>query len=186
VQRNSSAGYEIFSSDYVGGAWKPPLKVLASVSWVSAPVMVIDQTAAVTVAFTQPIASAKSNVVSVRRIEGQGWSAVTPLEFTNQAGQRTDEDPYPVIGLDGVGTVHVAWARKMKAMDQNTYGVFTTRYFMGKWQPEVMIGLKEGLRADDPRLSVGEDGHAIIGFYYYDPAQMGSPDAYNIFAALYQ
>jgi hypothetical protein len=91
-----------------------------------------------------------------------------------------------VIGLDAIGTVHVAWARRMKTTEDNTYGAFTIRWSMGKWQPEQMIALKDGIRADDPGLAVGEDGHAAISFYYWDPAMTGDKDTYNTFAALYQ
>jgi hypothetical protein len=194
VQRGSSmTNYELFSAEYTPATgWQAPARILTSPNFVSAPAVAIDHTAAVTLAWAQPLANYKSNVVSVRRPAGGAWTSVMPLETANEAGGYTDEDPYPVIGVDGVGTVHVAWARKLKPDDEDkkifdfNYGVYSRRFTNGAWSPELLIAAKDGLRASDPTLAVGEDGHAAIGFFYYHPNGSNDPDAYNGFAALFR
>jgi hypothetical protein len=190
VQRGSST-YDLVTSDFVGGAWKTPEKVMSFPSFVSDPALVLDQAATLTAVWSQPLTSGRSNLVAARRLAGQPWGAPTALETTNQAGGFTDQDPIPTAAADSAGNVFVAWSRKLKPdpsanESEYSFAIVTRRFSGGVWQPEVVLAMKDGLRASDPELAVAEDGRAALTFWYYDPGQTGDVDTFNTFAALFR
>ncbi|HXU83517.1 MAG TPA: hypothetical protein VN914_19125 [Polyangia bacterium] len=189
IQKNSS-GYDLFTADFTGGAYKTPEKFMSFPSWVSDPAVALDQAGTLTAVWTQSLNSGKSNLVAARRLAGQPWGAPSPIETTNQAGGFTDEDPVARVKLDSAGNVFVAWSRKLKAslpmMEDFSFGIVTRRFAGGMWQPEQALAMKTGLAASDPELAVSDDGRAAIGFVYFDPGMTGDADAYNMFALLYK
>jgi hypothetical protein len=187
VQRGT---YELWTAEYAGGAWKAPERYMGFPNFVSDPAVFLDQSATLTAVWAQPLTSGKTNLVAARRLAGQPWGPPTALETTNQAGGYTDEDPVPTMHGDSAGNVFVAWSRKLKADTRQdreySYAIVTRRFSAGTWEMEHVLAMKDKLRASDPELAVAEDGRAAIAFYYYDPAQTGDPDTFNIFAALYR
>jgi hypothetical protein len=185
-QSHPSGGDVMYRDWTPAGGFGSPTLMTTNPDWTGAHAVVMDHAATTTVTWSQPIASGKANVVVIRRLANQPWGAVEPLETSNQAAQRTDEYGYPAMGIDAIGNVHVTWARRMSATDPVTYSAVTRRYSGGLWQPEVTVGMKTGLRANDPEVAVSESGRAAISFYYYHPMGTQDPTAYTTFAALFQ
>jgi hypothetical protein len=184
IWSQSSASGAVFYSDFTpGGGFQAPKRAIvdALFGW---PVIVMDQTGTATLAYFQTLTQGAANVVAVRRAWGQAWDQVTPLEMVDQVKLGTDDAPIPDIGIDGNGDVHVAWNRKVKATEANTYSIVTRRWSMGAWQPEQTVFLKDKIQAGFPAVGVGAGGQAAIVFTYWDPA-MVDPATFSVFAALF-
>jgi hypothetical protein len=186
-QRNGTDSADLYAADWVAGqGWKPAARVL-NASWVSAPAVAVDRAGNATVTFTQPITGYKWNVISTRRPVGGAWTAAQPLETSNQAAGRTDEDPYSDLAVDAAGNVHAVWRRKTSAT-ADVASVIVRRYgaAAGAWEPEVVLGEVPMLKASHPELAVGDDGRAAAAFFFLDPANTANPMTFNVFVALYR
>jgi hypothetical protein len=181
----ATGGSDVYSADYTpAGGWQPAARAIVK-AYFGWPVVVMDQTATVTVAYYESLTSGAVNIVAARRAWGQPWGQVTPLENTNKATLKVEEVPVPDIGLDASGNVHVAWDRKNSTSDENTYSIVTRRWSMGAWQPEQILFTKDKMHANPPSVGVGENGQAAIVFSYWDPSSSGDPNSHSAFAALF-
>jgi hypothetical protein len=186
--QNAPTGTDVMASEWTpAGGFAAPAKIVGTSNYTGAHAVVIDHTAAVTAAWTQPFANGRANLVAVRRPAGQAWGEVTPMETTNQSPSEFDKYPYPEMGVDAAGNVHVAWTRKMNADEKEfTYAAVVRRFSMGKWENEVIVGHKAKLRALNPAIAVSPNGTAAVTWFYSDLHDTGDTDAYNVFAALFQ
>jgi hypothetical protein len=185
-QRNGSTSADLWAAEWVSGqGWQPPARVL-NAAWVSSPAVAIDPAGNTTVAFTQPITGYKWNVIGLRRPAGGAWTAAAPLETTNQAAGRTDQDPVAHLAADAAGNVHAVWRRKTSATD-DVASVIVRRFgaAAGAWEPEVVLGAVPMLKAYHPEIAVAPDGRAAASFYFLDPAQTANLASFNVYVALY-
>jgi hypothetical protein len=172
---------EMWMYELDNGAWKPRVR-LVSAGYARRPSLVIDTAGVTTAAWSQPVSGSGTNVLSARHVPGQGWSAPTPLETSDQADG--NYAPEPQLGVDGAGNVHATWRRFADAQTGTAPAVLRS-YTGGQWQPELVFDLKPGQLFVGPTLAVADNGLAAMATVLADP-KGGDANGYNVFVTLFR
>jgi len=139
---------------------------------------VLDNDGVLTAAWDQAIANGSYNVMAIHGKVGGTWSDIVPLETDNVAPDLTSELAYPQLAVDAQGSVLVVWSKKI---NDSTWGAYARRLQGTEWQPQVELGKKSDLQAQDPVVAVADSGFGASAFEYYDSSgKTTDPDVYNV------
>ena len=139
---------------------------------------VLDNDGVLTAAWDQAIANGSYNVMAIRGKVGGTWSDIVPLETDNLSTDSTAELAHPLLAVDAQGSVLVVWTKKI---NDTTWGAYARRLQGTEWQPQVELGKKSDLQAQDPVVAVADSGFGASAFEYYDSSgKTTDPDVYNV------
>jgi len=164
------------------GSWSTPQRITDSSSFALL-TAVLDDNGLVTLAWVQSISTGGYNVMAMHESAGGVWGDITPLETDNVASMSIDSDLFAVPNLvaDASGNVLAVWSKEIDSATY-TYGAYARRLQGEEWQPQVKLGQKAGLRANDPTVAVADSGFGAASFVYValPDGTTSDPEAYNV------
>jgi hypothetical protein len=159
------------------GSWSTPQKIKDGGEFILV-TTVLDSDGFLTAAWDQAIANGSYNVMAIRGKVGGTWSDIVPLETDNLAADDITELAYPKLAVDAQGNVLAAWSKKI---NDTTWGAYARRLQGTEWQPQVELGKKSDLQAQDPVVVVADSGFGAAAFEYYDLSGTTTDlDVYNV------
>jgi hypothetical protein len=159
------------------GTWSTPQKIKDGGEFILV-TTVLDNDGFLTAAWDQAIANGSYNVMAIRGKVGGTWSDIVPIETDNVSTDSTAELAHPQLAVDAQGSVLVVWSKKI---NDTTRGAYARRLQGTEWQPQVELGKKSGLQAQDPVVAVADSGFGASAFEYYDSSGTTTDlDVYNV------
>jgi hypothetical protein len=146
----------------------------------------LDEQDNITAVWQQYVPFHGMNLMGIHGSLSGSWSEVTPIETDNHSTTDPVNSAVPAMAIDGLGNSLLVWLKDestTKALDYSAprYGAYGSGYVNGAWLPQVALGQKPALTADDITLSVSDKGlgAAVLDYYYWPEPVTVDPDAFS-------